>query len=439
MNNSFSFFIAYFIEAAAFLTYADGFFVSKYATAKRVAWVSGAYAGLFLLSSINLREWNLIAYSLVNFILLYSLYRLKWHAVFFHAVMLSALMAASELLFSGLLSIVAPTFLQQYNQFPYSLLFALFSKGFFLTAVYLLVFFLKKEVEGPQKDWRTLSLLFLPAATIFTLITQFHIGESISFSPAMYTLISVSAVLLLLGNIFAFAVNQYIQKKGAQYAALQLQVQKEADNAAYYEMLLSQHENQRILIHDMKKHLQSIEILNASREHEKIDAYIHSLLQSSELSDSVRVCNHHMLNVILSRYQYQCREKHILLHTDIRSNSLTWLPDTDITAVFCNLLDNAVEAAEKTPDSFIELNVRPKEHTPYVVITMINSCQINPFSPQTGELHSTKKNPSQHGFGTKSIQRIVNRYHGSMNMYYDEKERLFHTVLLLQIPAQNTE
>lgn len=342
-------------------------------------------------------------------------------------------MAASELLFSCLLSIAAPTFLQQYNRFPYSLLFALFSKGFFLTAVYLLVFFLKKESNGPQKDWRTLCLLFIPVATIFTLITQFHIGESISFSPAMYTLISVNAVLLLLGNVFTFAVNQYIQKKGAQYAALQLQFQKESDNSAYYEMLKSQHENQRILIHDMKKHLQSIEILNASKEHERIDAYIHSLLQSSELSDSVRVCDHHILNVILSRYQYQCKEKHISLYIDIRSNSLPGLPDTDITVVFCNLLDNAVEAAEKGPDSFIELNVRPKEHTPYVIITMINSCRSNPFSGKTEELLSTKKGASSHGFGIKSVQRIVNRYHGSMNMYYDEKEHLFHTVLLFQI------
>lgn len=435
MSSFFSFFIAYFIEAAAFYTYADGFFASRYAAAKRIAWVSGAYAGLFLLSSIDLREWNLIAYSLVNFILLYTMYRLKWYTAFFHTIMLSALMGASELLFGGLLSIAAPTFLQQCNQFPYLLLFAFFSKGFFLLAVCLLVFFLKKECGGTQRDWHTLPLLFLPAATIFTLMAQFHIGESVSLSPALYTLISVSSIFLLLGNIFVFAVNQYTQKKGVQYTELQLQVQKEADSAAYYEMLLSQHENQRILIHDMKNHLQSIKLLNSSREYEKMDAYIRSLLQSSELSGSLRICGHHMLNVILSRYQYQCGEKHIRLYTDIRSSCLRGLTDTEVTALFCNLLDNAVEAAEKVPDSSIELNVRPRKHTPYIVITMINSCSSDPFSLTTGELHSTKKDSSQHGVGVKSIQRIVNRHHGSMNLYYEETERLFHTILLLRLPS----
>lgn len=50
---------------------------------------------------------------------------------------------------------------------------------------------------------------------------------------------------------------------------MQLMLQKEADTAEYYEMLLSQYENQNILIHDLKKHLQSIELLNEKGKNEK--------------------------------------------------------------------------------------------------------------------------------------------------------------------------
>lgn len=213
---------------------------------------------------------------------------------------------------------------------------------------------------------------------------------------------------------------------------MQLLLQKESDTAAYYEMLLSQHENQHILIHDMKNHLQSIEILNSAREHEKIDAYIHSLLQSSDLAESARICDHHMLNVILSRYQCQCCEKNISFHTDIRSDVLSQLPDADLTAIFCNILDNALEAASKTSNALIELNVYRKEHTPFAVITMINSCRTDPFAAHAHQLVSTKKNPVQHGFGLKSVRRIVERYNGSMNVYYDKKELLFHTIILIK-------
>lgn len=219
---------------------------------------------------------------------------------------------------------------------------------------------------------------------------------------------------------------------------MQLLLQKESDTAAYYKMLLSQHESQRILIHDMKKHLQSLEILNSAKEYEKIDTYIHTLLQSSDLTESARVCDHHMLNVILSRYQRQCQEKHITFHTDIRSGVLRHLPDADLTAIFCNILDNALESASKTDHALIELNVHRKEHTPFAVITMINSCRTDPFTAHNHQLITSKKKPSSHGFGLKSVRRIVERYEGSMNLYYDEKDLLFHTIILLRQPYPST-
>ena len=66
---------------------------------------------------------------------------------------------------------------------------------------------------------------------------------------------------------------------------MQLQLQKEHDSAEYYKMLIAQNENQRILIHDMKKHLQSIALLNEENQNEKISAYIDQLMHSSDLME----------------------------------------------------------------------------------------------------------------------------------------------------------
>jgi len=142
---------------------------------------------------------------------------------------------------------------------------------------------------------------------------------------------------------------------------MQLLLQKESDSAQYYEMLLSQHENQSILIHDIKKHLQSINTLNDKMEHDKIREYIHGLMQSSDLKEVSRLCDHEMLNAILARYGHQCLERHIAFHTDIRSGIIDFIADTDITSLFCNLLDNAIEAAGCSPDSFIEISVCKRE------------------------------------------------------------------------------
>ena len=432
MYTFFCFLLSYFIEAIIFWVYSDNLFLAKSSTLRRLVYLTCSYTGLFLLSSLGLNSLNLFLYSLINFILLYVLYDLKWYIAVFHSILISALMSACEMLLIGILSFLTPTFLLHFKSFPHFLIFILFSKGLFFIAVYLLTFCFAKP--SFQKDWHAILLLFTPIATMFTLVTLINIGESFVLSSYMNSMVSISSILLLISNIFAFGINQYTQKKSAQYTDMQLLLQKESDTAAYYEMLLSQHENQRILIHDMKRHLQSIEILNSAKEHEKIDAYIHTLLQSSDLTESARVCDHHMLNVILSRYQRKCQENHITFHIDIRSGVLRYLPDADLTAIFCNILDNALESATKTDNALIELNAHRKEHTPFAVITMINSCRTDPFTAHTHQLLTSKKDSSQHGFGLKSVRRIVERYDGSMNVYYSEKDLLFHTIILIKQP-----
>lgn len=42
-------------------------------------------------------------------------------------------------------------------------------------------------------------------------------------------------------------------------------------------------------------------------------------------------------------------------------------------------MDNAVESAEKTVNPFIELNVFQKEKNNMTIITLIDSCRVNPI------------------------------------------------------------
>ena len=137
--------------------------------------------------------------------------------------------------------------------------------------------------------------------------------------------------------------------KRQEYASLQLLLQREQDISEYYKTLITETENKNRFIHDIKKHLQSIAILNQNGEAEKIDSYINTLINSSELQTSVRLCNHELLNAIFCRYLMQCRKDNIDFRTDIRKDTCTFLNETDMTSLFCNLLDNALEAARYIP------------------------------------------------------------------------------------------
>ena len=112
------------------------------------------------------------------------------------------------------------------------------------------------------------------------------------------------------------------------------------------------------------------------------------------------------------------------------------MADNDITSLFCNLLDNAVEACTNIPEAFIEMTARKREHTPFVVITIVNSCRRNPFSEGDALKNrmpfTNKPDKRKHGFGIKSIRKVVSKYHGDIQMYYKDDAPAFHTIITLK-------
>lgn len=65
-----------------------------------------------------------------------------------------------------------------------------------------------------------------------------------------------------------------------------------------------------------------------------------------------------------------------------------------------------MEAAGKVPDAYIEVNGSKRENTPFVLITVVNSCRVNPFKNDAADPATTKADKRSHGFGLKSIRKI---------------------------------
>ena len=279
-------------------------------------------------------------------------------------------MGISEIAVLGIISRFFPHFLLETD--AGLVFYTVFSKIFFFAVIYLLIHLFKgKKLNQEQYDHSGLLLMLIPVSSIFIIFTFSAIGETSAFAQPVDFMVTICAVFLLMVNLLVFGINQYNQKKSQEYTDMQLLLQKESDSVEYYEMMLSQNENQSILIHDIKKHLQSIKLLNEKNNSDKINAYIQQLMESSDLKETSKICDNEMLNAILCRYQRQCNEKHIVFHTDIRSGAIQNIYHHDLTSLFCNLLDNAVESADNIPDSFIELTVQKKENSPFIVIIII--------------------------------------------------------------------
>ena len=432
MDEMICYFFSFLIEGIVFWNYVSILFVPKYSTKIRFVYLSLGFFILFLFSLHNIFLLNCILYITVCFLYLTLFYQTKWYYALFHSTLFEVLTAVCELPAYSILS----TFLTSANlraaDFHLKLLFAVISKTLFFAVMSALLLWLKKR-QKPflQYDKSVFFTILIPFIAQIIVLILFAVCDSPSMTATQNRLITINAFFLLIVNLLIFGLNQYNQKKHLEFTEMQIQLQKEHDSAEYYKMLIAQNENQRILIHDMKKHLQSIALLNEDNQNEKIRAYINQLMQSSDLLEFSKICDHKILNNILCRYKKVCNDLHIAFHADIRSNTTTFLSDYAVTSLFCNMLDNAVEASNHIKDSYIEITAAQRKHTPFVIITIINSCAGNPFSPN-GELVSSKQNPQAHGFGIKSMEKIIHNYNGNIQMYYDEETSTFHTIIMLK-------
>lgn len=433
MENIISYFLCFLVEAIILLQYASHLFIAKRSLKKRLVMLCILYTFLFVTSLFNIKWLNMSLYLIANFVFLITQYDLKYRLAFFHSAILAAVMGMCELVVYSIIERSTPNFFAQMEYFYNTIIFIICSKILFFAIIYIVTHFLKDQQKHDQQyDNTILLLIFIPIAAIFIMLTFVSISDYYTLTPILNWLISLSALFLLMANLLVFGINHYSQQKSREYTEMQLLLQKETDFTEYYKMLLAQTENQSILIHDIKKHLQSIELLNEQNDHNKISDYIRQLLLSSDLQESTRICDQELLNAILSRYKRQCDDKHITFLTDIRSGTIDFLADSDLTSLFCNLLENAIEAICNIQDPFIEINTSKRDKTPFVLITLINSCRINPFTKESNNLITTKPDKHKHGFGIKSIRKIIKKYHGDIQMYYNEESLTFHTIITLR-------
>lgn len=61
-----------------------------------------------------------------------------------------------------------------------------------------------------------------------------------------------------------------------------------------------------------------------------------------------------------------------------------------------------------------------------------DSCRSAPVYAQDGLPVSHKAGGGRHGFGIKSIKKVVKQYGGNLQMYYDNDTGTFHTIITLK-------
>lgn len=205
------------------------------------------------------------------------------------------------------------------------------------------------------------------------------------------------------------------------YRAQELEMQH-----SYYRDRLKEEERVRSIYHDLKNHLLILEAQSdSSRETQKT---IQTLKAQIEGYETYQHTGNDFLDIILRDKFRISREKKIDFSAVVHFEDGSFLEPLDISTIFGNALDNAIEASEKLPEGQRLITVKAARVRDMLAATVENNTASNlPLSGKT-----TKKDALLHGFGLPNIQKTVEKYGGQCRTQTDG--RTFMLKILIPLP-----
>ncbi len=269
-------------------------------------------------------------------------------------------------------------------------------------------------------------LIYCVAAFVAVSIFFTHYARS-----AIWFMVDGVAYLLAVATLFDAAtviicyMNIEHKKLKNENAVLQELLRK--DKRRYEQAALS---NEKIMIkyHDMKL-----------RERSGIIDYeeMSEVSGDREILNSTYFTGNPALDVVLSEKALLCERLGIRLICTADGEAMDFMKPHHIYSLVGNALENAVESVrheKNDADKEIKLSVTRRENMCVFTTSNYVSREVA-FS--NGLPVTDKANAEEHGFGTRSMRNVVNKYSGQLGFYQDGN--VFSVAVMLPCPDKSTK
>ncbi len=382
-----------------------------------------AFAGYLILFAVGMLGYpyiSVVSFALINFFLMTVFYHIEIRRAAFYSLALDLLSVVGEYIIMYFLGVY-------YSEMP---LYVTPKESLIITIggklIYLIgIVFLRRSV----KVQTTTGNNYLPVLSAVPAITIIILSFMMT-SNMEYYLFCITCILFMLINIIVFAVNEIINKKNSELKILQEECSKNNAELEEYKLLSEKYENTRIMRHDLKNQLSILK--------ELIDTggsvtykYISQLEQSQRELNYTQYTDNKILNILLSRKIKESNDRGVKMHIQSTGPSFSRISETDVVAVFSNLLDNAIEAAEKSTEKVIFIDLYTVNNI-YSIAKVENSADKEPVV-LNGILQTQKQKYDIHGWGIKSINNALKKYGSQLVWSYDKENKFFRTIVSVRV------
>ncbi len=271
--------------------------------------------------------------------------------------------------------------------------------GFFIVML-LLSFGISRLFRNFQYETTLKDFILIFVSYIFLIIIFL---DDITIKSGNYNLehhIMSSALAIIFTVQLLYMKNYTLLKKVEQQE--QFTIERMKEQFAYYREKEDDEKRVRALYHDMKNHLLILERQNSAETKQMVSDLRRRI---SDYEEYIHTGNE-FLDVIIHDKAKKAKEQQIDFSAVLHFEDGGFIEPMDLSTIFGNALDNAIEASVKLPPEQRLITVKARSIHDVLMIVFENHAAA-------GRKNGTSKEDEfLHGFGIPNIQKAVEKYNG---------------------------
>lgn len=287
---------------------------------------------------------------------------------------------------------------------------------------------LKYRYKNPIDSRLMFMLIIIPMTSIISLAALMKAAINHSEIQAY---IFVGMICIIIANVMTYYFFTIINKEYETKLKIQLLEQQNENAKKNIENADAFIKQMKAVRHDIKNQLIAIGGYLDKEKFDDAKKYINGLTENylPNIQEYINTGNDAFDAIVNSKIAL-CNQKNIFMLVSVMEKSLTDMNAVDIGVLFGNLLDNAIEAADKTKSRRITIEVQIEGE--YLSIIVKNSIEKSVLE-NNSNLETSKKNKTSHGIGIRSVKSIVKKYDGMLQFYEEQNEFCCHILLDLNM------
>ncbi len=233
----------------------------------------------------------------------------------------------------------------------------------------------------------------------------------------------MGVMLIILFTAIVYLKNKTLEKEK------ELLIMRDTMVAQKYTELETAIEKNRQLSHDLKNHILVLKHFKMEENYEGIDKYIEEIEQNF-FDIKRRVWTGSQIADMILEQKRTLAEQEGITFTIQAVPVAEWMfDDSETCSLLGNLLDNAIEACMRmdyNANKWVSVKIENQKQLLFIKIE--NSINEAPVM-EKGRPVSVKGDKKRHGYGLKNVERILNKYDGTIA--YLSRDKAFQIKLLI--------